>query len=74
MLLYPLPVRWLRPLIAKAIRMIFRIKAGAAYLGLRLRRKLSHAAASDKARNYYRLECLRQSNGFTYIIRKPAAG
>ena len=71
-LLYPLPMKLVRRLIAKTIRMIFRIKTGVAYVGLRLRRALDHAAASDKARNYYRLECLRQSNGFTYIIRKPA--
>lgn len=73
-LLYPLPMKLMRRLIAKTIRMIFRTKAALAYVALRLRRKLSDAQARAKARDYYRLECLRQSNGFTFIIRKPAAG
>jgi len=72
-LLYPLPFQLMRRPIAKAIRMIFRIKSGFAYIALRLRRKLDHEAAYTKARNYYRLECLRQSNGFAFVIRKPAA-
>lgn len=70
-LVHPLPLDPLRGLVAGSIRGVFRIKSFLAYLALRARRRLDHASAADKARKYYSLECLRQSVGFTYIIRKP---
>lgn len=72
-LVWPLPFGFMRPLIAASIRGIFRLKSWGAYAGLRLARRWTHAAAAEKARKYYRLECLRQSNGFSFIIRKPGA-
>lgn len=73
-LFYPLPFGLIRPLVTVWIRGTFRLKSWIAYLGLRARRGLSHAEATDKMRKYYRLECMRQSVGFEYVIRKPAAG
>lgn len=70
---WPLPFGFMRPVIAAMIRGTFRLKSWVAYAGLRLARRWSHVAASEKARNYYQLECLRQSNGFSFIIRKPDA-
>ena len=55
-----------------AMRSIFRVKAAMAYLMLRLRRGHPHQEARKKARCYYQLECLRQNNGFSFVIRKPA--
>lgn len=69
-LFYPLPVKWIRPISASMIRGLIRLKSRFAYAGLRLKRKLSHAEAKKMALMYYQLECLRQSVGFSYIIRK----
>ncbi|HET6990630.1 MAG TPA: class I SAM-dependent methyltransferase [Bacteroidia bacterium] len=69
-LFYPLPVKWIRPIRASMIRGIIRTKSRLAYLGLRMKRKLAHAEAKKMSGQYYQLECLRQSVGFTYIIRK----
>lgn len=71
-LLYPLPSRLFRKLVAASIRGIFRLKSWLSYVALRLKKR-SRAEAADKARKYYQLECLRQSVGFSYIIRKPEA-
>lgn len=71
-LFYPLPFGLLRPVIAASIRGMFRVKSAGAYLAMRLGRGMGHGAAADMARTYYRVECLRQSVGFNYIIRKPA--
>lgn len=70
-LFYPLPFGWIRPLVTVTIRGIFRLKSWLAYLGLRMARRMTHAQAKDKAGKFYRLECLRQSVGFDYVIRKP---
>jgi SAM-dependent methyltransferase len=70
-LLYPLPFAVLRPLFAFLTRSVFRLKSAAAYAALLLVRRLGYKAAAAKARTYYRVECLRQSVGFSYIIRKP---
>ncbi len=43
-----------------------------AYLGLRVKRHMGHGAARQMAGDYYKLECLRQSTGFSYVIVKPA--
>ena len=69
-LFYPLPVKWLRPIRASSIRGIMYLKSRIAYLGLRIKRKLSHVEANKMALQYFQLECLRQSVGFSYIIRK----
>jgi len=41
-----------------------------AYLGLRLKRKLNHKDAKSTSDLYYKIECLRQSAGFSYLIEK----
>lgn len=69
-LFYPLPVKWVRPIRAAMIRNIIRIKSFFAFLGLKWRRKLPRAEAKKMAKMYFQLECLRQSVGFSYIIRK----
>lgn len=69
-LLYPLPFHYLRGLTAAMIRGTFKLKSKLAYLGLRIKRKLSHVEAKELSSLYYKVECLRQSNGFTYIVRK----
>lgn len=69
-LFYPLPFKLFRKIIAKFIRLVFRIKAKVAYFGLRSKKKMSYKEAKGLADLYYKLECLRQSNGFNYIIRK----
>jgi SAM-dependent methyltransferase len=71
-LLYPIPFGWGRIVIAHAIRALLSIKAVFAYFGQRFLRGRDHVSAWDWARHYYKLECLRQSTGFQYIIRKPS--
>ena len=70
-LLYPLPFGWGRFLIAKGIRSLIRGKSICAYIGQRVIKRKRHGPAVNWAKSYYDLECLRQSNGFSYIIRKP---
>ena len=69
-LFYPLPFKFLRRMIAKSIRLVFRLKSKAAYVGLRYKRKLNATEAKELADLYYKVECLRQSNGFRHVIRK----
>ena len=69
-LFYPLPFRFLRKIIASSIRFIFKIKSKLSYFFLRYNRKMSSKEAKEMAFLYYQIECLRQSNGFTYQIRK----
>lgn len=69
-LFYPLPFKLMRKFIAFMIRSLFKFKSRLAYLGLKYKRKLSKKEARETATLYYKLECLRQSNGFFYIIRK----
>lgn len=69
-LLYPFPFKYSRRLVAKLIRLTFRIKSKLAYLGLRYKRKMKAADAKEMAKLYYKVECLRQSNGYTHLIRK----
>jgi ubiquinone/menaquinone biosynthesis C-methylase UbiE len=69
-LFYPLPFKFARKLIASFIRFIFKTKSKLAYLGLRYKRKLPKQEAKEMSDLYYKVECLRQSNGFTHIIRK----
>jgi SAM-dependent methyltransferase len=69
-LLYPLPFKYGRKIVASMIRGWIKLKSKFAYLGLRYKRKLSSAEASELSALYYKVECLRQSNGFQFIIRK----
>jgi SAM-dependent methyltransferase len=69
-LYYPLPYNWFRPIVAWRIRTIFKIKSKFVYVGYRLKKKLSSAEARRKSKLYYQVECLRQSNGFQFIIGK----
>lgn len=69
-LFHPLPVGWMRTILQYLIRGVFRTKSRLLYLYLRLKRKMSPAAARELAGLYYKVECLRQSNGFSFVIRK----
>ena len=69
-ILYPLPFKFMRKLISFFIRLIFKIKSKIAFLGLKIFRKLSSKDAKKLSNLYYKVECLRQSNGFSYIVRK----
>ena len=71
-LFYPLPFRFLRKMIAKSMRVVFRLKSKAAYVGLKYKRKLNTKEAKELAELYYKVECLRQSNGFRHVIRKSS--
>lgn len=69
-LFHPLPVGWMRTIVQYLIRGVFRTKSRLLYLYLRLKRKMSPTAARELAGLYYKVECLRQSNGFSFVIRK----
>lgn len=69
-LMYPIPTRLACKMIASWIRGMMRLKSFFAYLYLRLKRKQSHPEAKAYAYLYYQVECLRQSNGFDFIIVK----
>lgn len=69
-LLYPLPFKYFRKIVSSLIRFLFWFKSKLAYIGLRYKRKLTHEDASHMANLYYQVECLRQSNGFSYLIKK----
>jgi SAM-dependent methyltransferase len=69
-LLYPIPTRMFKKIIASSIRGWIGLKSRLAYLGLRHKRKLSKKEAKELSQLYYKVECLRQSYGFSYIIRK----
>lgn len=70
-LYYPLPYRYLRGFQAWRIRSLFKLKSFATYFAYRLIKKFNHTDASRKSRLYFQVECLRQSNGFQFIISKP---
>jgi SAM-dependent methyltransferase len=70
---YPLPVVWARPLVATCIRGLFRTKSFFGYLAMLVGRRQSHAEAKETATLFYQVECLRQSNGFDFMIRRNAA-
>jgi hypothetical protein len=69
-LLYPIPFKYMSKFIAFSIRNFIRFKSRFAYLGLRYKRKLSRSDAKQMSQLYFKLECLRQSYGFCFIIRK----
>lgn len=49
---------------------LVRGKSMLAYLDLRIKRHMGHGAARQMAGDYYKLECLRQCVGYSYVIRK----
>jgi len=69
-LLYPLPTRHLRTFIAHVIRGLMRVKAYAAYMVLLFGRHYDKNQAAEMAKLYFKVECLRQSTGFSFMIRK----
>ncbi|MFM1932571.1 MAG: hypothetical protein RL226_1874 [Bacteroidota bacterium] len=70
-LLFPIPFQWARPLIASCIRGWIWLKSKAMGAALRLIRKTGSEEAQRRSKLYYQVECLRQSNGFQFMIRKP---
>jgi SAM-dependent methyltransferase len=69
-LYYPLPFKFFRPFLAWRIRTIFWLKSKLVYWAYRMKKKLGAEEAKRKSRLYYQVECLRQSHGFRYVIRK----
>jgi SAM-dependent methyltransferase len=69
-LMRPVPFGFVSLLLAKLIRLLIRSKANLAKFLLQWHRKMSSHEASDLAEQYYQLECLRQSIGFEFLIRK----
>lgn len=67
-LFYPLPTRLLQKGIAISVRNLLWLKSVFAYIALRAGRRKSHPEASEMSTLYYKLECLRQSCGFSFII------
>ncbi|MGZ3883960.1 MAG: class I SAM-dependent methyltransferase [Bacteroidia bacterium] len=70
MLLHPFPVEPFRGFIAWNIRTHLKVKSKLMYLLWRFRNKMPHKHASERAVLYYKVECLKLSNGFNHIIRK----
>jgi ubiquinone/menaquinone biosynthesis C-methylase UbiE len=71
-LFHPLPFRFCRNIIASWIRLHIKLKSKLSYLMLRYKRKLNSTEAKQLSELYFKVECLRQSNGFTYIIKKDS--
>jgi SAM-dependent methyltransferase len=69
-LFYPLPFGAIRAVLAAFVRGLLRLKAAFA-VALLILRRLSLKSALALASSYFKLECLRQSVGFTFVIRKP---
>lgn len=69
-LYYPFGFKWRRKTRAWRIRNFILLKSKLIYLALRLIRKENKENAKIKSKDYYLLECLRQSNGFNFIIVK----
>lgn len=69
-LLYPIPFNIGRRVISSLIRMAFKLKSYIALSGLILIRGMKIKDAKTLSLNYYKLEVLRQSVGFDFIIEK----
>jgi SAM-dependent methyltransferase len=69
-ILYPFPFKYFRPVVALMIRSLFRVKSWFVYAAMRFIRKKGHIESAKKATLYYKVECLRQSNGFSFVIQK----
>jgi SAM-dependent methyltransferase len=69
-LYYPMAFNFMRAFVAWRIRTWIKLKSGGVYFFLRFKRKEPAGQAKEKSSDYFKLECLRQSNGFNFIIRK----
>ena len=69
-LLYPIPVKWLRPFLAWTTRSWIWLKSKFAFVALKWIRRESSASAHKKSELYFKVECLRLSQGFDFVIRK----
>lgn len=69
-LYYPMAFKFMRAFRAWRIRSWNKLKSQLVYLYLRFKRREPAAMASEKSSDYFKLECLRQSNGFNFVIRK----
>ncbi|MEY3397911.1 MAG: hypothetical protein RL220_505 [Bacteroidota bacterium] len=69
-LYYPLPYQWLRGFTAWRIRSIIRIKSALMYQVFRRMRKQDKQTARRRSDLYYKIECLRFSQGYDFVIRK----
>ena len=69
-LFYPININFLRGLIASCIRSIIWTKSKFAFCGLIFLRNKTMKEASNMCDLYYKIECLRQSVGFDFVIRK----
>ena len=73
-LLYPIPTRLLRRMFDGSIRAFIAIKAAAATIFQLVRRKVAWTNARQIGRDYYVLECLRQSTGFEFVMERLPLG
>lgn len=69
-LYYPFTFNFMRAFTAWRIRTFIIMKSKLVYLYLRFKRKEPAPMAREKSADYFKLECLRQSNGFNFVIRK----
>jgi SAM-dependent methyltransferase len=69
-LYYPFNLKFMRGFRAWRIRSWIKIKSKLVYLFLRYKRKEKPDRARNMSIDYFKLECLRQSNGFNFIIKK----
>lgn len=69
-LLDPLPTQWLRGITAWWIRKFVRMKSWMVAIALKLKGRYDWKGARTRAYKYYQFECLRQSHGFSFVIRK----
>lgn len=69
-LLYPIPFNFGRKVLSSLIRMTFKLKSYFGFLGLFFYKGMKFIDAKALSTDYYKLEVLRQSNGFNFIIKK----
>ena len=69
-LLYPIPFNFGRKVVSSLIRMTFKIKSFFGFLILLIFRKMKFIDSKKLSNDWYKLEVLRQSNGFNFIIDK----
>ena len=67
---HPLPFWRQLGKISHLIRLFMRLKASLGYFALRIGRRLPRQQARETARSYFLYQCLSQSVGFSYVIRK----
>ncbi|MCI5207487.1 MAG: class I SAM-dependent methyltransferase [Candidatus Electrothrix sp. ATG2] len=72
---YPLAgSRFIRPLLAACIRSTVFLKSVIAFFALCLMRHYSSKEAIKLSKLYFKIECLRQSTGYSFFIKKKIAG